>query len=128
MAGAWVGKGRLPRVLGVAGVTLAAGVARAVTSICRVNRYARRISVDGFSTSIGANASEADEALSRKDFCKCLGIAIKEISELRFWLRFVTRRAWIAPTRVTDLQAEAQQIKLILGSIISRTKERDSVS
>lgn len=82
----------------------------------------------GCSTSIGANASEADEALSRKDFCKCLGIAIKELSELRFWLRFVTRREWIAPARVTDLQGEAQQIKLILGSIISRTKERDSVS
>jgi len=35
-------------------------------------------------TSVGANQFEADEAMSRADFCKCLGICAKELNECRF--------------------------------------------
>jgi four helix bundle protein len=45
-------------------------------------------------TSVGANTFEADEAMSRKDFCKALGIANKELNETRFWLRLFVRREW----------------------------------
>lgn len=41
----------------------------------------------GSGTSAGANTWEADEAVSPADFCKTLGVVVKELNETRFWLR-----------------------------------------
>ena len=59
----------------------------------------------GSSTTVGANLFEADESLSRKDFAKCVGIALKELNETRFWLRLITRRKWITADRVAPSPA-----------------------
>lgn len=80
--------------------------------------------IAGAGTSVGANVFEADEAISRKDFCKCLGIAAKELSESRFWIRTVGRRNWIKPTRLLGLEAECQELRRILGTMIVRTRSR----
>ena len=37
----------------------------------------------GAGTSVGANAWKADEAMSRADFCKGLGVVLKELNETR---------------------------------------------
>jgi four helix bundle protein len=74
-------------------------------------------------TSVGANAFEADEAMSRPDFVKTLSIVNKELNETRFWLRLVTRRGWIPATRLTDLLVEAETLKRIIGAMIARTRE-----
>jgi four helix bundle protein len=76
----------------------------------------------GSGTSVGANVFEADEALSRPDFVKCIGIAVKELNETRYWLRLIARRGWIAPDRLSPLQTELAELKKILGAIISRTR------
>jgi four helix bundle protein len=76
----------------------------------------------GCSTSIGANLYEADEALSRKDFAKCVAISIKELNETRFWIRLIVGRSWIQPDRLDNLADEAEQLKRILGAILSRTR------
>lgn len=78
----------------------------------------------GAGTAIGANTWEADEALSSPDFCKTLGIVLKELSETRFWLRVPTRRGWLKPNRLASLQQEALELRRILGSIVARTKAR----
>ena len=72
-------------------------------------------------TSVGANLFEADEAMSRKDFCKCACIAIKELNETRFWLRLAARNGWLTPTNITKLESEAVELKRILGAMVSRT-------
>ncbi|MBY0310468.1 MAG: four helix bundle protein [Phycisphaerales bacterium] len=77
----------------------------------------------GSGTSIGANIAEADEAMSRPDFCKCLSIAFKELAETRYWIRFVATRGWIRPHRLTELDAEAVELKRILGSILTKSKK-----
>lgn len=77
----------------------------------------------GSSTAVGANLFEADEALSRKDFAKTVAIAIKELNETRFWLRLLVRRTWIPQDRLTELNAEASELKSILGAILSRTRQ-----
>lgn len=77
----------------------------------------------GSGTSVGANAWEADEALSRADFCKGLGIAIKEIVETRYWLRFVAQRGWVKPARLAALEAEGLELKRIFGAMLSRTRK-----
>ncbi|HBS28013.1 MAG TPA: four helix bundle protein [Phycisphaerales bacterium] len=77
----------------------------------------------GCGTAVGANAFEADEALSRADFCKIIGISIKELNEARFWLRLVERRGMVASGQTEPLQAELAELKKILGSILSRSRE-----
>jgi four helix bundle protein len=84
-------------------------------------RIADQLSASG--TSVGANSFEADEALSRPDFCKTLGIVIKELSETRFWIRLVSRRGWIVPERLSALEQEARELKLVFGSILSKSRQ-----
>jgi four helix bundle protein len=86
-------------------------------------RRSKRIveQVMGAGTSVGANLFEADEALSRKDFAKCLGIAIKELNETRFWLGLIGRQNWIKPSRLEPLEREAFELKRILGAMLTRT-------
>ena len=76
----------------------------------------------GSGTSVGANVFEADEAMSRADFVKCLAIAVKELNETRFWLRLIGRRNWIPAARLSGLDQEAVELKRVLGSMIARTK------
>jgi four helix bundle protein len=78
----------------------------------------------GCGTSVGANIAEADEALSRKDFSKTLGIVLKELNECRYWLRFVTRRGWIRPQRLEPLQNEALELKRMFGAMLTRTNRK----
>lgn len=75
-------------------------------------------------TSVGANAYEADEALSRADFVKTLGISVKELNETRFWLELCAEREWVAAARLALLLNEVREIKKMFGTMITRTKAR----
>ncbi|MBK7403725.1 MAG: four helix bundle protein [Phycisphaerales bacterium] len=74
-------------------------------------------------TSPGANTFEAAEAMGRADFLKTLAIAQQELSETRFWLRLVARRQRIPAERLGPLQAEADELRLNIGSIVARTRK-----
>lgn len=77
---------------------------------------------------MGANVFEADEAMSRADFCKCLGIAVKELNEVRFWIRLVARHGWVKAERLGDLEGECLQLKKVLGSMVARSKRANRKS
>ncbi len=79
-------------------------------------------------TSVGANLFEADEALSRADFCKCLGICVKELNECRFWLRLIGRRNWISIKRLRPLELECEELRRVLGTMISRTRAKARIA
>lgn len=79
----------------------------------------------GAGTSVAANTREADEALSRADFCKSLGIVLKELAESRFWLEFVSEREWVKASRVDGLLDEASQLSRIVSTMVGRTRRRD---
>lgn len=96
-------------------------VADAVDRVCKSRRVVDQIYSAG--TAIAANAFEADEALSRADFCKCLGISAKELSETRYWLRLSGRRGWVPARRLTALHKEGTELKKILGAIIANTRK-----
>ena len=78
--------------------------------------------------SVGANAFEADEAMSRKDFAKTIGIVIKELNECRFWIRLISHEKWIAPDRLTDLEKDALSLKRILGANVHRTRANSTLA
>lgn len=86
-------------------------------------RFARVVGqLVGSGTSVGANVAEADQAMSTADFRKCLSIAIKELAETRFWLCLCIRRNWIADVKLQPLLDELQEMRLIIGSILSKTR------
>ncbi len=76
----------------------------------------------GAGTSVGANICEADQAVSRPDFAKCLGIAVKELAECQYWLRVCVRRGWLPDTRLAPLQLEAEELAKIFNAMITRTR------
>jgi four helix bundle protein len=84
------------------------------------SRLVEQIAAAG--TSVGANLFEADEALSRADFCRCLGICVKELNECRFWFRLIGRRSWIPAKRLQPLESECDELRRVLGTMISRTR------
>ena len=85
----------------------------------RFSRIAEQLASSG--SSVGANIAEAHEAMSRRDFRKCLSVAAKELAETRFWLRLTVRRGWIQQSRVEPLQTELEELRNIVGSILART-------
>src|SRR5262249_36017784 len=98
-----------------------ADVAEALETQGRSRRLVDQLLAAG--TSVGANLFEADEAMTRADFVKCLCIAVKEINETRFWLRFIARRGWVKQERLSDLETEGVQLKKVLGTMIARSKQ-----
>jgi len=74
------------------------------------------------STSVGANFFEADQAMSRGDFCKCLAIRLKELNESRFWIRTIGRRGWIDADRLVALEGESIELLKILNAMILRSR------
>ena len=75
---------------------------------------------------VGANAFEADQSVSRKDFCRYIGYCAREASETRYWIRTVARRQWIPPARLTELEAEALALQSIFASMIRNTKRNQA--
>lgn len=74
----------------------------------------------GAGTSVGANYSEADDGVSRKDFRNRIGTCRKESKETRHWLRMIA-------TAEPDLKDEARvlwhELNRIFGSIWRKTGE-----
>lgn len=74
-------------------------------------------------TSVGANCCEADCAESSKDFQHKLNIAKKEAKEAKHWLRMIAKAVPEFTPEARLLWKEANEIQLILISIVKNTKE-----
>jgi len=76
----------------------------------------------GSGTAPGAHMFEAHEALSRRDFRKCLGTAAKELSETSYWLRLLIERQWYDTTKLNPLLDETHQLMRITKAMRARTR------
>lgn len=74
------------------------------------------------SGSIGANYIEANESLSKKDFLFRVKISRKEAKESVFWLRILLATNKDFENKIQDIIKEANELKLILSSIIEKSK------
>ena len=70
--------------------------------------------------------SEADEAVSAGDFCRILGMVVREAAESGFWIRFVGKRQWLKQARLQGLEQESSELRAIFGSMIARTRRKTS--
>jgi four helix bundle protein len=90
--------------------------------------YARRLPVNPVTrclidqmvragTSVGANYCEADDAESRRDFRHKVSICLKEVKEVRHWLRMMAAAVPESRTDAASLWREARELNLILATI-----------
>lgn len=85
----------------------------------RTNRLIDQLT--GCGTSIGANYAEADDALSKRDFAKIIGISRKEASETLFFLRMIARACPDQKPIARRLYQEANELHLIFSKIRQTT-------
>lgn len=73
-------------------------------------------------TSIGANIEESHAGYSRDEFSYKVNISLREARETHYWLRLLKESGLAKSRQIDDLLDEANQIKKILGSIVSKTR------
>ncbi len=71
-------------------------------------------------TSVGANYCEADDAVSKKEFCHKIGTCIKEARETKYWLRMMVAAEPTAREKARKLWQEAKELHLIFAAILRR--------
>ena len=77
-------------------------------------------------TSIGANVVEAQQAQSRADFIAKLSIALKEASEVNYWLRLLKATDYLSEKEYSSIVADCKELEKLLTAIIKSTKYSDS--
>lgn len=76
------------------------------------------------STSIGANANEADGVSSKKDFIHCFTVVRKEGKETIYWLLLLSELNLQIKEKVENLIREGNEIVSIVSKIISNSRKR----
>ena len=77
-------------------------------------------------TSVGANASEALAAESTEDFIHKLTISLKEANETKYWIILLHRNQYITDDEYKSIMTDCQDLRKLIGSIISTTKRNRS--
>ena len=73
-------------------------------------------------TLVGANTEEAQAAQSKPDFISKNSIALKEARETHYWLRLLIAARIMPEKKLAGLRDEAEELRLILGSIVVSAK------
>lgn len=75
-------------------------------------------------TSIGANVTEAECGISKKDFLAKMYIAFKESAETLYWLDLLYETHFITSEIYKELSADCSELQRILSSITKTTQEK----
>jgi four helix bundle protein len=75
-------------------------------------------------TSLGANITEAQSAVTKKDFINKLGIALKESKETDYWLRLLRKSEIIEEKEFNSINQDCLEIIKLLTSIIKSSKTK----
>ena len=73
-------------------------------------------------TSIGANVSEANGAISNADFSAKISIAYKESLETKYWLNLLKDTEYIGLSEANSLICDADELSKIMFSILKTTR------
>ena len=79
----------------------------------------------GSAGSVGANYREANDSLGKKDFIHRLRISRKEAKETIHWLDCIETANPEFADRMQLLKQEANELKLILSTMIINTEEKN---
>lgn len=78
-------------------------------------------------TSIGANVEEANGWLSKKEFIQKMSISYREARETKYWLELLLRWWYISQEQHDSLEIDVVEILKILASIITTSKEKNTL-
>ncbi len=78
-------------------------------------------------TSIGANVEEANWWLSKKEFIQKMSISYREARETKYWLELLLRGWYISQEQYDSLLWDVIEILKILASIITTSKEKNTL-
>ena len=73
-------------------------------------------------TSIGANVTEAECGISRKDFIAKMYIAYKECTETMYWLELLWAGKYISENEYKSLFRDSEELRKILSSITKTSR------
>ena len=73
-------------------------------------------------TSIGANISEAQFAISKKDFQSKMYIALKETHETLYWLELLYKTEYLTKKQFDSIYSDIDEIIAILTSICTSSQ------
>lgn len=71
-------------------------------------------------TSIGANISEAQRALSRADFAARMGIALKEANETHYWLKLLHSSGFLTELEFRSMDRDLDELLRLLTAICKK--------
>lgn len=75
-------------------------------------------------TSIGANVSEGQYAVSKADFRSKHSIALKEAAETEYWIHLLFKAEYISKKECDSLLADLIPIIKILAKIVKNSEEK----
>lgn len=76
-------------------------------------------------TSIGANAAEAEGAISKAEFSAKISLSYKECLETKYWLKLLNDTNYIDSKTFKDIYEEADELAKICYSILKTTRIQD---
>jgi four helix bundle protein len=76
------------------------------------------------STSSGANYEESQAGSSKPDFNNKVRISLREMRESNYWLRVIAGISEETDNELNFLLNESKELKLILGSIMQKTRTK----
>ena len=75
-------------------------------------------------TSIGANITEAEYAISKKEFVMKMYIALKECGETVYWLDLLFDGEYITEKQYQSIKSDCEELLRMLSAITKTTRER----
>lgn len=73
-------------------------------------------------TSIGANITEAQCGISRKDFLAKMYIAYRECAETKYWINLLYQAGYMNDTQYESIFADCKELLKILTAITKTTR------
>jgi four helix bundle protein len=75
-------------------------------------------------TSGGPNYEEGCAGASRDDFIHKLSVALKELRESRYWIRFIIKATLLPKLRLSEMLGECNALYNILGSSVATANRK----
>ena len=73
-------------------------------------------------TSIETNIAEAEQAQSKPDFISKMNIALKEVSETKYWIRLLASTNYLTESESASILNDCIELEKILVTIIKSSK------
>ena len=73
-------------------------------------------------TSIGANLTEAQYSISKKEFLSKTSISLKECAETKYWLDLLKETSLLSPSEYENIKNDCEELLRLLVSSVKTLK------